>query len=212
MDVRQVEMRFATHGGAREGAGRKRTVHSRVPHRSRDDHARAHPLHVTLKLVAGVPSLRERGAHHVVRNAIHAAADCFGFRVVHFSAQSNHLHLICEAEDRDAITRGMKGLAVRLVRGLNKLWGRTGRLLADRFHARALETPREVRNALRYVFHNARGHGARFAGVLDPCSSACAFDGWSEHGPLVRNLLARARTWLLTTGWRRHGLLSVLRA
>jgi hypothetical protein len=50
---------------------------------------------------------------------------------------------------------------------------------------------------------------------IDLFSSAPWFDGFRE-AVVVRNLPARpvadARTWLLTVGWRRHGLLSVTSA
>jgi len=103
---------------------------------------------------------------------------------------------------------------------VNRVARRTGCVLADRYHARALRTARECRNALRYVLLNARHHAATRAGGgpprLDPASSACWFDGWKpgtfvterarETRP-VPSPVARARTWLLTIGWRRLGLL-----
>jgi hypothetical protein len=133
--------------------------------------------------------------------------DRFGFRLVHFSVQSNHLHLIAEARDRHALALGMQGLGVRIAKALNKLWSRRGSVFSDRYHARILRTPREVRNALCYVLNNARRHGLALAG-LDPFSSARWFDGWSgsegprvgEYGPIVA-----ARTWLARVGWQRHG-------
>jgi hypothetical protein len=103
----------------------------------------------------------------------------------------------------------VKGLAVRVARTLNRLWKRSGRVFSDRFHARPLRTPREVRSALAYVLHNARRHGLRLLGV-DPCSSGPWFDGWRQglvlegDGPC-----ARAATWLLREGWRRHGLIGI---
>jgi hypothetical protein len=101
---------------------------------------------------------------------------------------------------------------------VNRVAKRTGPVLADRYHVRALSTPKEVRNALRYVLLNARrhapaGHGAASKRVrLDPASSARWFEGWKRRAPDdpepdQRKPVARARTWLLTTGWRRHGLL-----
>src|SRR5262249_52923105 len=125
----QTELRFVARGGARKGAGRKRT-HERpsVPHRSRPAHAQRHPLHVTLRLVDGLPSLRDDDALRVLRDALRAGAERFGLRVIHFSAQTNHLHLLCEAQDARSLARGMKGLGVRLARALNRLWRRTGAL------------------------------------------------------------------------------------
>lgn len=208
--MQQNELQFTKRGGVRPGAGRKRTVSSRVAHRPRPRHAARHPLHVTMKLAKGLPSLRERDAHRLLRVALLGGSDRFGARVVQYCAQSNHLHMICEAQDAHALGRAMKGLAVRLSRGLNRLWNRTGAVFADRYHARPLRTPREVRHALAYVLGNARKHGLRLATVLDTFSSAASLDGWIEHGPLRAPWLARATTWLLSIGWRRHGLLSVL--
>lgn len=79
-------------------------------------------------------------------------------RIVHFALMIRHLHLIVEAKDRDALSRGMQGFGVRLARRLNKELGRRGRVLRDRYHEHILRTPREVRNALCYVLRNsARG-------------------------------------------------------
>jgi hypothetical protein len=83
-------------------------------------------------------------------------------------------------------------------------------VLADRYHARVLRTPRDVRNALVYVLHNARHHGLQFVGV-DPYSSGAWFDGWRERiAAAVRaSPCAGAATWLLSAGWCRHGRIGV---
>jgi hypothetical protein len=146
-----------------------------------------------------------------------------GFRVVHYSLQGNHAHLIVEASDRDALGRGMMAVGSRLSRAVNRVAKRRGPVLADRYHLRLLRTPKEVRAALRYVLLNARHHAGHLRAKparlisLDPASSGRWFDGWKrgvslavdEAGshPPGRPAVARARTWLLTVGWRRHGLL-----
>jgi hypothetical protein len=61
---------------------------------------------------------------------------------------ATHIHLIVEAKDRELLSRGMQGLVIRMARQLNKALGRTGRVSADRYFARALKTPREVRRAV----------------------------------------------------------------
>ena len=117
----------------------------------------------------------------------------------------------------------MQGLAVRCARKLNRLWGRKGTVFADRYHDHVLRTPREVRNALCYVLNNARHHSAalRRCGVSpppalaapDPFSSARWFDGYRQPPPtpppLAHCPTVAARTWLLTTGWRRHGAIGL---
>ena len=150
----------------------------------------------------------------VVQRALRAMRERRGFRVVHYSTMSNHLHLLVEATDGEALSRGMQGLTIRIARGLNRLWRRSGKVFGDRFHSRPLRTPREVRNALAYVLCNARRHGVRaVAGWLDPYSSAAGFDGWKRSvarpadSSKGETAVARARTWLLSKGWRRRGLL-----
>jgi len=93
------------------------------------------------------------------------------------------------------------------------------RVFSDRYHARILETPRAVRNALVYVLQNARKHGGWRAGQPDTYSSGPSFGGWKASAePAVitadsrPGFLGRARSWLLSIGWRRHGLIDLTEA
>ncbi len=141
--------------------------------------------------------------------AFEAGRERFGFRLAQYSLQSNHLHLIAEAKDRRALSRGMQGVLVRIAQALNELWQHEGSVFADRFHARALRSPREVRNALVYVLQNARRHGFSLRGA-DPCSSGPWFDGWKERiTTAIGRPVARAQCWLLCEGWRREGLIGI---
>jgi hypothetical protein len=159
-----------------------------------------------------------------VRRALAVAREQFGFRLAHYSVQGNHLHLIAEADDRRALTRGMQALTIRLALAINKACGRSGRVIADRCHARQLKTPLEVRRALLYVLRNDRKHAARSGWLpppwqLDARSSAACFDGWRESelldlaraspAELCEANVAPARSYLLRTGWKRHGLLGL---
>jgi REP element-mobilizing transposase RayT len=211
----QGELFARTWGGPRQGSGRKRRAsRKQVEHRTRASFRGARPVHVTVRLVEGLPSLRERAAYRALVAALGAASERFGQRVVHWSVLSNHLHLLVEAADREALSRGMQGLGVRIARALNRLWRRRGSVLADRYHAHVLNSPKEVRTALVYVLHNARKHKAIAAG-LDAYSSAWWFDGWLGGAPPSRAAierpawLRRARTWLFAHGWRRWGPIEV---
>ena len=146
----------------------------------------------------------------MLERAFSAGSERFGFRLVHYSIQTTHLHLIVEARDSRALSRGMQGLLVRAARALNRAWGRKGSVFADRYHARALSSPLEVRRALVYVLQNARHHGLRVAGV-DVYSSGPWFDGWTRWAFATARAFpcALAKSWLLRLGWRRHGLLGV---
>jgi REP element-mobilizing transposase RayT len=148
-----------------------------------------HPVHVTLRLQRGLASLRQRSLFVAVRAALGKARERFGFRLVHFSVQRDHLHLIAEAEDRRALARGVQGLSVRVARAVNRTVARSGKVFADRYHARVLRTPRQARFALRYVLLNARKHERGAArvprGQVDACSSAPWFGGFGGTGAVA---------------------------
>jgi REP element-mobilizing transposase RayT len=184
--------------------------------------ARPLPAHVTLRMCDDVPSLRTVAIVDEIERTFARGRARRGFRLVHYSLQDDHAHLVVEARSKGALARGMKSIAARLARAVNRIAGRSGRVLADRYHVRVLPTPREVHNALRYVLLNARRHaakaGSKLTGgaLLDPASSSRWFEGWKYRVPDARGLpaarvphrpVARAKTWLLTIGWRRHGLL-----
>ena len=210
--VRQRTFDELRWGGKREGAGRKKKPDAGMPHDKRAELPRPLPVHVTLRLEEGLGSLRESATFAVVRQAFAAGREKPGFRLVHYGVMGNHMHLIVEADDRSSLAEGIRALNIRLARGLNKVWQRVGRVFADRYHDHVLATPKEVRHALCYVLNNARKHGLRLApGMADPFSSGDTFDGWSRDQrsaePSSHGFVARAKTWLLRKGWRRHGLL-----
>jgi hypothetical protein len=116
------------------------------------------------------------------------------------------VHLLVEADSALRLVRGIQGLAIRVARAVNRALARTGRVWGDRYHARTLTTPREVRNALVYVLNNFRKH-IRAAHGIDPCSSAAWFTGWASgcRAVVERAPIVEPRTWLARVGWMRHG-------
>jgi REP element-mobilizing transposase RayT len=109
-----------------------------------------------------------------------------GRQIIAFSLQTNHLHLIIEAGDRENVTETVRGLASVTARRFNRCLGREGGFWQDRYHRHDLRTPTEIRNAVAYVLHNRRKHlrerGLPDDGGLDAFSSAAWFDGWDERG------------------------------
>ncbi|HXK23198.1 MAG TPA: transposase [Myxococcota bacterium] len=155
-------------GGPRAGAGRPRGRRPVVYHVRRDPLPRECPAHVTLRLRQGLPSLRRRAFVRELRRSFAAACERGTSRLVHFSIQRDHLHLLLEAEDEAALGRAMKSISARVARAVNRALRRTGPVLLGRYHVRALRTPREVRNALAYVLLNARKHWAQRHGSPPP--------------------------------------------
>ena len=207
-------------GGSRIGAGRRKLPgHLRhTPHRTRADHRRNHPVHVTLRA-----KLRSLRSQRVAGTVLASLRDSNGerFRIAHYSVQENHVHLIVEADTKASLSSGMRGLMVRVARRVNRLLFRRGRFWADRWHDHALTSPREVRNALVYVLQNRQKHtvarrearaGATREGTpsLDALSSAQWFDGFAEPIPIAfrsvgPQCVVEAKTWLLRIGWQRRG-------
>ncbi|HYO96017.1 MAG TPA: transposase [Polyangiaceae bacterium] len=178
-------------------------------------------MHVTLR--SALRPLRSQYVFPTVRRAIaQASRRSPDFRVVHFSVQEDHVHLLVEAAHSPALSAGMRGLVIRIARQVNKLLFRRGRVWSDRWHGRALTSPRAVRHAIVYVLANFRKHEAHSIASLDPYSSAPDFEGFREYlGGSARMALRgganahaqvsslppplpRARTWLLAQSWRKR--------
>jgi putative transposase len=222
----QLKLPLGNRWAGRRQRPRRKVASERgtVPHRARPLHRGSNPAHVTVRTV--LRSLRSQYVFPTVRGVIVALnRRWFGrFRVVHFSAQANHLHLIVEARDRAALLGGMRGFGVSLARRVNRLIFRRGGVIADRWHSRVLDTPRAVRHAIVYVLANFRKHGEA-GGVIDTYSSAPYFHGFAECGgkapielePRIVGAALRRRgppieppeTWLLAIGWMRHGKVSL---
>src|SRR4051812_29381380 len=176
---RQLLLPLPKRGGKRHGAGRPRLHHrpgllgKEVPHLKRAAFATTKPVHVTQRVRPDVGYLRKDGPPRVLLKALADAADGGGMRVVHYSIQGNHLHLIVEAENALAWSRGMQGLAVRIARRLNRRLGRSGAVFADRYHSHMVSSRRELANAVRYVIDNYRHHAREHlpADFCDPLAT-----------------------------------------
>ena len=173
---------------------------------------------MTLRVRAGIPSLRRRTFLRELRPSLRRACERGDFRVAHYSVQGNHVHLVVEAAGKEALGRGMKAVSTRVVWAVHRAFGWSGAVLHGRYHLRILRTPREVRSALAYVLLDARKHWRQRFGAappvrLDEASSGRWFDGWRTRAPdggqggSGPRDVAPPHTWLLAVGWRRHGLI-----
>jgi REP element-mobilizing transposase RayT len=224
-------------GGYRKKSGRKPNngVRAGMPHGTRPKVTASTPLHVTLRVLAILKTLRDFDIYPAFQKATMSAAR-FGqnmaggewFRIVHLSIQSNHLHLLVEASSASALSRGMQSFEISAAKWINHAVGkrtkrrRKGGVFADRYHAEPIKSPLQTRRALSYVLNNWRKHERDRSTVsstwrVDPFSSGISFTGWKE---LAERGLARwrapdgyvpltvlePRSWLLRIGWRKHGL------
>jgi putative transposase len=214
-------------GGWREGAGRKPNgLRAGVWHVRRPDVRKTQPQHVTLRCVKDVGYLRRPHAYRAIRRALVTVAAHTGFRIVHHSLQGTHVHLLCEAENRVALASGVQGFQISAAKALHRELAKRGgpkqgRVFADRYHAVAISSVRQVRHALAYVLNNWRRHREDRSGIglangrIDPFSSGLSFPGWRESveardlGTYEPPPVMRAESWLLAEGWKRATPISV---
>jgi REP element-mobilizing transposase RayT len=206
---RQLRLRFRKRPRRGRPPGKGRLP---VAHRERAKFVRCRVLHVRLRVREDVPRLRRQRLAAAIRAALVGGCRKDGFRICEFSVQSNHIHLVCEADNHEALARGMQGFGVRAAKAINKALGRKGSVFAERYAVTVVSSARQVRNTLCYVLHNARRHGARVTGA-DVFSSARYFTGWSQAtglpapDPEQGVPVAPARSDLLRSRWRYLGLI-----
>jgi REP element-mobilizing transposase RayT len=200
----QQSLELKTWGGKRRGAGRKpRGARRSIPHTAREQVRPYQPVHVTLRVAELVWNLRSERSYRIIDASLRASRRRRDFRVVHFSIQGNHIHIIVEANGTRSFAVGVRALSIRLARHLNVMMGRRGPVFADRYHAHVLHTPAEVRNAIRYVLGNFESHAARrgertSGRWVDPFSSAAMKAPREAQGVLfIEPATSPARTWLL---------------
>jgi putative transposase len=218
-------------GGKRRGAGRPpKGARAGERHKRRPPHDGGHPVHVVLRVVKAVGSLRRRRTYQAIREATRVAARRGDFRIVHLSIQRTHVHLLVEAKGKAALAAGMQGFQISAAKHLNAAVSkgrpgprRKGTVFPDRYHAVVIDSPRQARHALSYVMNNWRKHAEDRGEFtrhwhIDWYASGAMFPGWKEQGekgfalrgppewPVM--LVSTPRTWLLRTGWQMHGAIS----
>lgn len=192
-------------GGKRPGAGRKpKGEVALLRHLTRIPVQEDKPVLATVQICKGLPSLRTPDVRAVLLDCFHKGKQRGGFRLAHFSIRHDEILLLVEADTRHAMTFGMQGLTIRIARHLNKHWRRKGTLFRDRYHERTLETAEAVRETLHAMLDaDAETHAYSSAPWCDGFVEPVSFPELEQVGKPV----IQPRTWLVTSGWKRHGLL-----
>jgi REP element-mobilizing transposase RayT len=147
---KQIEFNLqkGTWGGRRENSGRMRIKSAGVAHRSREKVSMRTPVHINLKLSH---SLRNGTGIAALRRSVENARKYL--KILHYSLETNHIHLIIEAKDNEHLEMGMRSFTNTFVKMIGK-----GSLQKERYHLHVLRTREEVRNAFRYVIMNHLNH------------------------------------------------------
>ena len=225
--VRHKQQELFRHGGKRPGAGRpKQGSRASERHKKRAAFKRYEPVHIVLRAIAEIGSLRRPHLYRALRRALLATIGRESCRIVHITIQGSHIHLLVEADNRLALARGMQAFQISAAKHINAaltangIDPRRGTVFPDRYHARIITSRRGARHALAYVLNNWRHHRehrnpAARGWAIDPYSSAKSFDGWRDldlstiawpaaYEPLP---VWEPKTWLLREGWRMYGLI-----
>jgi REP element-mobilizing transposase RayT len=215
----QQELRWANKAGDLRGRkreakprgkhaiGRRKKARARMPHRTRPAFAARKPIHITIRVDEVIGRLRTRDAYMAIREAAITVMKREDFRIVHLSIEGTHIHLLVEADHRDALSKGMRAFEGSAAKHLNAAFSkaggwwerkrgarlghalptrRKGRVFSDRYHETFIKNPRQARHALAYVLNNWRRHGEDRAErartwLIDPFATGWAFDGWNER-------------------------------
>ncbi len=235
--IRSASGRASAPKKRRRGRPRKGRF-AGAPHKRRPDVNRHQPVHVVLRVVAAIGSLRKRFMYSALREATIAVAmrelnekENGAFRIVHISIQRDHVHLIVEADNKLALSRGMQSFQISAAKHLNRAFSvkaglaerRRGSVFPDRFHQEIITSRKQARNTLAYVLNNWRKHREDRGELqrtwnVDPFSTGALFGGWKalEGQPVMWRLRAGydplvvylPKSWLLYEGWRMYGLLA----
>ncbi len=149
-------------GGLREKSGRQRIRSKGVAHSSREKVTSRTPVHVNFKYKIAI---RNKETLKLLRKSIQNARK-HGLKVLHYSFQHNHIHLILEAETNSILTKGMRSLTITFAKGVHK-----GRIQIERYHLHVLKSLREVKHAVHYVLFNQQKHEKGTYSVINDYSS-----------------------------------------
>lgn len=162
-------------GGRRPDSGRRRFHSKGVAHRTREPVKLKTPMHINFKYKTYI---KNKDCLRLLKRAI-VNSRVMGLRVIHFSMQTNHIHLIVEAENNEILTRGMRSLTITFAKGLKK-----GKVQLERYHLHILRTLAEARNAIQYVLFNQQKHDQKKVSAIDEYSSLLLLKNALE---LIRN-------------------------
>src|SRR4051794_12335971 len=123
LELPRLDKNGQHRGGRRKGAGRPSTLTSdgrkRMPHVRRPTIKPSEPVQVTIRTIEDVSQLRGFDTYSAVRKAMVSTLGRSAFRIVHLSIQGNHVHLMIEADNRRALSCGMRGFQISAAKHLN---------------------------------------------------------------------------------------------
>jgi REP element-mobilizing transposase RayT len=192
-----------------KGAGRpvtlsKKELMTKIYHRSRPEIPRARPVHVTIKSNKNIiPNLRSKVFYKEIRQGMKRAR-ILGIRIIHFSVQRDHVHMLIEAENKKQLGESMRALSISLSKRFSFTLKKKVKALKNRYHLHILKSLQEIKNATNYILHNGQKHG--ITDVHDFYSTAINFsdfrasDAFFQFMDDLQSILAPPFFWSTRRG------------
>lgn len=142
-----------------KSAGRKAFHDPGIRHTARPVLTKPSSLHLTIKVQKIKADIKNKMILTMLKKAI-LNARRMGLKVIHYSLEYDHVHLLIEADNNVILGKGMQSLGVTLSKAINRTKRIKGRVYKHRYHFRKINSARELKNVMFYIFNNGVKHGA----------------------------------------------------
>ncbi len=152
--------------------GRKAINDKGIRHISRDRIFNPTSLHLTIKVRENKADIKTKlilkALHHAIKRA-----RLKRLRVIHYTLEYNHLHLLVECDNHKRLGKGMQAFGISIAKAINRIKLLKGAVYKHRYHLRKITSGRDLKNVLHYIFNNGIKH-KRATSIIDPYNSSIA--------------------------------------
>jgi len=140
-----------------KGAGRPARNDPGIRHTKRPHLKRPSSLHLTVKIKKNKAEIKNKSVLAILKRSILNARKQ-GLRVIHYSLEYDHVHLLIEADNNLILGKGMQAFGVTFSKAINRLKKLAGEVYKHRYHFRRISSCSELKNVMNYIFNNGLRH------------------------------------------------------
>ncbi|MGZ3789032.1 MAG: transposase [Bacteriovorax sp.] len=152
-----------------KGAGRPAIHDIGIRHSSRPFLKKPSSLHLTVKIKKNRADMKNKSVLGLLKRAIKNARRQ-GLKVIHYSLEYDHVHLLIEADNNYILGKGMQAFGVTLSKAINRMRKLKGGVYKHRYHFRHISSARELKNVMNYIFTNGLKHKTA-KNIMNPFNS-----------------------------------------
>jgi REP element-mobilizing transposase RayT len=164
-----------------KGAGRKAIHDKGIRHIEREVIKKDTVLHLTLKIEKNKANLKNKSILKALQQSIKKAR-LLGLKVIQYTLEYDHVHLLVESSDKISLGKGMQSLGISFSKKINKIKKQNGKVFKTRYHFRKLSTPREIKNVLNYILGNGVKH-KESSSIVSPFNSLSVITAFDKLYP-----------------------------